>query len=205
MALVAFAAAQATAAAVLEVTVVDAGGTPLPDAAVYAIPIASAVETRARPATVEQLDREFIPYMSVVQVGTSVAFPNRDAILHHVYSFSPAKSFEIKLYTGNAPTEIVFDKPGVVTLGCNIHDWMVAYLLIVATPHFAKTDNAGAARIRDLPGGAYEIRTWHPQQRAAVAMYPMTFDASGTQRAAFVVDAAPRKAKFKPPLDRLRY
>lgn len=192
--------------AALEVSVVDAAGNPLPEAAVYATPASGAVEARGRPtAVIEQVEREFVPHVSIVQVGTAVTFPNRDSILHHVYSFSPAKPFEIKLYHGRSPTEIVFDKPGTVTLGCNIHDWMTAYVLVVGTPHFARTDARGVARIAELPAGAYELRAWHPQQRAAAAPHAVTLQASAFERAAFVVDAAARKARYKPPLDRLRY
>lgn len=192
------------AAASLEATVRDAAGAPLPDAVVYAMPASGPSVARGAHVEVQQVEREFVPYVSVVQVGTAVAFPNRDTMLHHVYSFSPAKSFEIKLYTGKSPTEIVFDKPGVVTLGCNIHDWMLAYVLVVSTPYFARADAAGNARLRDLPAGAYELHAWHPQQRAAASSRPITLDAAPA-RVQFTVDAPPRKAKFKPPLDRLKY
>ena len=181
-------------------------GLPVADAVVYALPATG--ESDAKPGrlhVIEQVDREFVPYVSVVQTGTAVTFPNRDPILHHVYSFSPAKPFEIKLYTGKSPTEIVFDKPGVITLGCNIHDWMLAYVLVVSTPHFARTDASGNARLRDLPAGAYELRAWHPQQRTAPASLLLTLDAAASPSAAMVVDAAARKSKFKPPLDRLKY
>lgn len=206
VALLAGTLAAAAHAATLEVSVIDAAGQPLADAAVYATPAAGGSEARGRPtAVIEQVDREFVPYVTVVQAGTAVTFPNRDAILHHVYSFSPAKPFEIKLYMGKSPTEIVFDKAGTVTLGCNIHDWMSAYVLVVNTPHFARTDARGLARIADVPAGAYELRAWHPQQRAAAAAHATTLAAQDVQRAAFVVDAAPRKARYKPPLDRLKY
>lgn len=192
-------------AASLQAKVSDSAGRPLADAVVYAI--AGAADTRPPKAVVavEQVDREFVPYVTVVQTGTTVTFPNRDPILHHVYSFSPAKSFEIKLYTGNSPTEVVFDKPGVVTLGCNIHDWMIGYVLVVSTAHFAKTDAAGVARLRDLPAGAYDLHAWHPQQRAAPAPQRVTLEASAAPAVAFAIDAPARKPKFKPPLDRLKY
>jgi plastocyanin len=176
------------------------------DAVVYAMPAAGPLEARpGRNAQIEQIDREFVPYVSVVQTGTSVAFPNRDPIMHHVYSFSPAKSFEIKLYSGKSPVEITFDKPGVVTLGCNIHDWMVGHVFVVSTPWFAKTDSKGLARMHDLPAGRYEIHAWHPRQRAEAAAQAVALDAQAALSADFTIDAAPRKVKFKPPLDRLRY
>ena len=203
---IAMAVAAAANAAVLEVSVVDAAGQPLADAAVYAVPASGAIEARGKPtAVIEQVDREFVPYVSVVQAGTAVTFPNRDAILHHVYSFSPAKPFEIKLYAGPSPREIVFDRAGTVTLGCNIHDWMTAYVLVVGTPHFTRTDAGGLARIADLPAGSYELRAWHPQQRAEAPARNATLAATANERVAFMVDAAPRKARYKPPLDRLKY
>ena len=193
-------------AATLEAQVLDAAGKPVADAVVYATPASGPQEARtAKTVDVAQADREFVPYVSVIQTGTSVAFPNRDPMQHHVYSFSPAKSFEIKLYTGRSPGEVRFDKPGIVTLGCNIHDWMIAYILVVSTPHFARTDGRGNASLRDLPAGSYEVRVWHPGQRKAVEPQALVLEAQGRVPAAFVADVAPRKPRYKPPLDRLKY
>jgi plastocyanin len=192
-------------AATLEVRVRDASGAPVPDAAVYAVPASGPVDARnARAVSIEQVDREFVPYVTVVQAGTPVSFPNRDPIQHHVYSFSPAKPFEIKLYTGNSP-EILLDRPGLVTLGCNIHDWMIAYIVVVPTPHFGRTDAAGAARLRDLPAGAYELRAVHPNQRAPAPAQNPALEAAAAATASFVLDVAPRKPRYKPPMDRARY
>ena len=130
----------AAAAGTLEVSVRDGGGALVGDAAVWAVPASGGTEARGRTLEIAQEDREFVPFVTVVQAGTAVAFPNRDPILHHVYSFSPAKPFEIKLYTGKSPQEVVFDKPGIVVLGCNIHDWMLAYVAVVPTPHFARSE-----------------------------------------------------------------
>ena len=192
-------------AASLDVQVRDAAGKPVREAIVYAMPSSGPQETQGKTAVVEQIDREYVPYVSAIQTGTSVTFPNRDSILHHVYSFSPAKSFEIKLYTGKSPTDIVFDKPGVVSLGCNIHDWMIAYILVVSTPHFGRTGEDGAVRLKDLPAGSYEVRAWHPQQREPGSPHLFTLGATTESRAALALDVAPRKSKYKPPLDRLKY
>lgn len=190
----------------LDAFVRDSAGMPVADAVVYAMPASGPADARpGRVAQIEQQDREFVPYVSVIQAGTTVTFPNRDPILHHVYSFSPAKAFEIKLYTGKSPGGILFDKPGVVTLGCNIHDWMVGYLLVVQSPYFAKTDSGGVARIRDLPAGAYELHTWHPQQRAATEPRRLVLDVAAPPSVEITLDTLPRKPKFKPPLDRLKY
>jgi plastocyanin len=196
---------QTAGAASLEVEVRDTRGKPVADAAVYAVPASGPVDARnPRTVTIEQLDREFQPYVTVLQSGTRVTFPNRDPILHHVYSFSPAKQFEIKLYTGNSREE-VFDRPGVVTLGCNIHDWMIAYIVVVPTPHFGRSDEAGVVRLRDVPAGTYEVRVYHPNQRAQAANQAAALEAQSAARMAFVVDTSARKPRYKPPLDRLRY
>jgi plastocyanin len=191
--------------AALDVEVRDPAGKPVADTAVYAI--SSSGGTDAKPGKtveIQQVDREFVPYLTVIQTGTTATFPNRDPILHHVYSFSPAKSFEIKLYTGRSPSSITFDKPGVVTLGCNIHDWMIGYVLIVSTPHFAKTDATGTAHL-ELPAGSYEVQAWHPRLREPLAPVNISIDAAAGRSLAFTVDAIPRRAKYKPPLDRLKY
>ena len=182
----------------------DSAGSPVVDAVVYAVAAAGGVEMRGKKiVAVEQLDREFVPYVSVIQAGTTVTFPNRDPILHHVYSFSTARAFEIKLYTGKSPSEILFDKPGVVTLGCNIHDWMIGYILVVPTAYFGKSDASGVARLGDVPAGSYELRAWHPQQRAAAPNQALALESNA--RAHFAIEVLPRKPKYKPPLDKLRY
>ncbi|MEP7067898.1 MAG: methylamine utilization protein [Usitatibacter sp.] len=205
MVLVALALSRAGAAASIEAQVRDAQGKPVADAAVYALSTTGTPDARGKTVAIAQVDREFVPYVTVLQAGTVASFPNRDPILHHVYSFSPAKRFEIKLYSGKSPSEVLFDKPGVVTLGCNIHDWMIGYVLVVSTPYFGRTDAAGIARLRDVPSGSYEIHAWHPQQRGAAAPLAYSLDPGAATAAAFTIDIVPRKAKYKPPLDRLKY
>jgi len=150
--------------ATLSSIVKDADGKPVKDAVIYANPLTGSLAAGKRPlnTVMDQVDKEFIPYVLPVQVGTSVRFPNKDNIRHHVYSISPAKRFELPLYKGTPSFPVVFDKPGVVVLGCNIHDWMVAYIYVVETPYFATTGQDGSAAIHDLPQGSYEVRVWHP-------------------------------------------
>jgi plastocyanin len=192
-------------AASIDAQVRDVTGKPVADAAVYAMPIGTAPDARRKTVAVEQVEREFVPYVTVIQTGTTVTFPNRDPILHHVYSFSPPKSFEIKLYSGKSPVSVLFDKAGVVTLGCNIHDWMIGYIFVVSTPYFGKTDASGTARLRDMPAGTFQLQVWHPQQRAAAPAATIALDAGASPAIAFTLDTAARKAKYKPPLDRLKY
>ena len=117
----------------------------------------------AEPVTIEQRDEEFAPYVTPILVGTKIAFSNRDSVQHQVYSLSKPKRFELPLYSGNARETVTFDQPGVVTLGCNIHDWMVAYIVVLATPHFAASGTDGTASIGALPAGRYQLEVWHPR------------------------------------------
>ncbi len=150
------------AAATLSVQVGDQSSTALPDAVVYAVPVNGKAPAR-QPlgAIIDQVNRQFTPLVSVIQVGTAVSFPNKDNIRHQVYSFSPAKTFELKLYSGVPSQPVTFDKPGLVVMGCNIHDRMLAYVQVVDTPWFAKTGADGAARIEGLPAGDYQVHVWH--------------------------------------------
>lgn len=148
-------------AADLSVQVLDQAGNPLSNAVVYLeTSVKSAVKSTTE-ANVDQKNKQFSPIVSVVQVGTSVNFPNKDSVRHHVYSFSPAKTFELKLYSGVPAKPVVFDKPGTVILGCNIHDNMLAYIHIVDTPYFGKTDVNGMVKFTDLPTGQHTLKAWH--------------------------------------------
>jgi len=152
----------AASAASLRLLVVDQTGAPVKDAVIYAVPLNGKLPaTKAAGAVIDQVKRQFVPLVSVAQTGAAVTFPNKDNIEHDVYSFSPAKRFELDLYHGIPASPVVFDKPGLVVMGCNIHDQMVAYLLVVDTPYFAKTDATGAASIENLPAGAYKMTAWH--------------------------------------------
>lgn len=149
-------------AADLIVDVKDAVDAPVIDTVVYAEPLSGQVAmSKKNTVIIEQKGRKFLPLVSVVQTGTDISFPNNDSVRHHVYSFSPAKSFELQLYSGVPGAPVTFDKPGTVVVGCNIHDKMVAYIHAVATPYFGKTDNAGKVILAGLPSGKYRIKAWH--------------------------------------------
>jgi hypothetical protein len=111
----------------------------------------------------DQVQKQFLPAVLAVRSGTRVSFPNRDDIRHQVYSFSPAKRFELRLYKDTPSEPVLFDKPGLVVLGCNIHDWMVGYIYVTDDPWFAVSDEAGKLHIDDLPVGRYHVTLWHPQ------------------------------------------
>lgn len=152
-------------AADVAVRVLDGAGARVVDAVVSLQPLAGtpvAIRTHVA-AAMDQRGLRFMPFVLPVQTGSLVSFPNSDNVRHHVYSFSPAKRFELRLYAGNHASTVMFDKPGIVTLGCNIHDWMVGYIYVVDTPYFARTDANGLARVVDVPAGAYAVRLWHPR------------------------------------------
>jgi plastocyanin len=176
-------AAAAATAGPVSVQVSDAQGQPLVGAVVYLdSPAAARAVKPLAGAEIVQSERQFVPQVAVVTRGTAVMFPNLDTVRHHVYSLSPAKRFELKLYIGKPQAPVVFDQPGVAVLGCNIHDQMVGFVLIVDTPYHARTDAQGRAAI-DAPAGDYRLRTWHPdfavgapalEQPLAVAAAPVT-------------------------------
>jgi plastocyanin len=153
----------------LRVTVKDHKGKNIADAVVLAVAAdpRNALHSRPPQDAVDQVDKQFVPYVKPIFVGSTVRFPNSDNIRHQVYSFSPAKKFELPLYGGTNAPPVIFDKPGVVVLGCNIHDWMIGYIYVAETPFFAKTGPLGTASIMDMPPGEYTVRIWHPSMERA--------------------------------------
>jgi plastocyanin len=165
-------------------TVTDQQGRAVADAVIVAVPVDGNMRTAQRPreGSVDQIDKEFSPRVTVVQLGTSVTFPNHDDVRHQVYSFSPPKRFELPLYAGVPAQPIVFDKPGVVILGCNIHDWMVGYIYVSESPFFAKTGKDGKAVLAELPPRAYVVRVWHPQLEMSEDATHKTIDLARDRR-----------------------
>jgi len=188
------AAAGTVPAAPLEVSVSDAAGKPLAGAVVFAE--SAQARSLVKPAAgveIAQVSKQFQPLVSVVPVGTAVSFPNRDTVRHHVYSFSPTKPFEIKLYVGTPASPVVFDKPGIAVLGCNIHDQMVAWVVVVDTPYVGQTGPDGRLLLPELPAGSYTLRAWHPSQPpgAAASEQPLAMGASRQQAGVKLVNARP--------------
>ena len=153
--------AAGASAAGITVEVTDGNGAPLADVVVaLELDGQSGAVKAPTSSQIEQRGLKFIPLVSVIQTGTRMLFPNNDKVRHHIYSFSPAKKFDQKLYSGVAAAPQVFDKAGTVVLGCNIHDSMIAYVKVVDTPHFGKTDSAGRLRF-DAPSGKGRLQVWH--------------------------------------------
>jgi plastocyanin len=175
------------AAADLQAVVLDAAGQPVPSVVLVATPInpvtplrpaqsasAQTSGTNASPAIMDQINKEFVPEVLVIRAGTLVLFPNSDSVAHQVYSFSPAKRFALPLYRGRQYPPVAFDQPGIVTLGCNIHDHMVGYIVVTESPYFAQTDAQGRATLRTLPIGTYRISAWHPRFSEQVSEQSIT-------------------------------
>lgn len=151
-------------AAELRGRVVASDGTGVAGAIVFVrtpVPPPTGSGTPAPTAIMDQVDKQFVPHVLAIAAGTAVRFPNRDQIHHHVYSFSRVKSFDLPLSKGEEAAPVLFDSPGVVKVGCNIHDWMMGVILVVPTPCFATTDDGGAFVLRDVPNGEVTITAWH--------------------------------------------
>jgi plastocyanin len=147
----------------LSVTVLKRDGTPLAGAV-----ISAEAESPALPPAppvkgiMDQVNLAFVPDVLVIPVHSTVQFPNSDPISHQVYSFSSARSFQLPLYRGKPYPPVTFDQPGVVTLGCNIHDNMLSYIVVTAAPFFGRTASKGEWNSGVVPNGRYRLRVWHP-------------------------------------------
>lgn len=198
--LAALLAAPQAGASEIAASVTDETGAPVADAVVVAVPDVPARLPAPKLETIVQEDKEFKPFVKAVLVGTPVAFPNRDDVQHHVYSFSPARAFELKAYLGTPPAPVMFDRPGPVALGCNIHDWMLAYIYVSESPYFALTGADGKVRLGNLPPGKYAVRVWHARLAVpeATTARPIGVAGSGSVETAWSVklkrDARIRRA-----------
>ena len=174
------------AAAPLTVRVVDSTGHPVRDAVVTFTPNGGAARAPRGGGhyAVSQQNLQFHPFLTIVPIGADVSFPNLDPTKHHVYSFSPAKRFELKLFARNQSRSVHFDKPGVVALGCNIHDQMSAFIFVTDSAWTARTNGQGIASFSDAPNAPGHVSVWHPYLRAP----------GGTMQQA--VAAAQRNATF---------
>lgn len=194
----------------LILTVTDEAGTPLADAALVLEPEGangrpgggegdgsggSEVGKAPAPATIVQRQKTFLPRVTTIGTGALVSFPNEDTVRHHVYSFSPAKTFELKLYLGTPAAPVLFDKPGLVVLGCNIHDHMVAYILVGDSPWHGVTGSDGRLVLKDVPAGAYRLRHWHPRWAGLAEPQTVPLQVGGAQPAPLVIPARPAPSR----------
>lgn len=150
--------------------VTNAKGEPVAQAVVFIKSLPADAQSAKVPASIEmdQVQRQFVPHLLLIPVGAEVRFPNRDQIHHHVYSFSRTKSFELPLYKEEEAPPVRFETPGVVKIGCNIHDWMSAIIFVSPTPYFAVSDEAGKFLLPDVPNGSYALLAWHELSQVKV-------------------------------------
>lgn len=170
------------------IEVSDQSGQPLKDAVVYfeggnIKPLGNKTS-----AEIIQKSKRFNPLITVVQTGSQVYFPNQDSVRHHVYSFSPIKKFELKLYSGIPANPVLFDKAGTAVLGCNIHDTMLAYVHVVDTPHFTKTDSKGMARLATQSDTGVQIKVWHYAQKDELSVYSQPLKVEADKPIRIVLD-----------------
>lgn len=140
----------------------------------------------AQPQEMNQIKTQFVPHILMAQKGAKISFPNSDSVQHHVYSFSEAKTFELKLYKDQKPEPLPFEQTGQVTLGCNIHDWMLAYIYVVDTPFFAKTNESGLVKL-DIPKGKYRVNLHSPLLQGMDAEFSLELDASSAVPKSFTI------------------
>lgn len=174
-------------AADVQVQVQDASGRSVADAVVFLE--SEQARRQVRPVAgleMAQNHKQFVPQVLIVPVGSEVRFPNRDTVRHHVYSFSPAKKFELKLYAGTPAQPVRFEQSGVVVLGCNIHDQMVGWVLVLDTPYYAQTSASGQAALSAVPAGRYRLRTWHARLPAGAPVPEQALEVSASGATALV-------------------
>jgi plastocyanin len=177
LALLALCLAGAAQAADLTIVIRDGNGRPVEDAVVIA-------DAAGRPApapgrfVINQRNMQFVPYVLVIPAGSTVEFGNLDPYRHHVYSFSPAKKFELRLFGQGETRPVRFDRPGLVSIGCNIHDAMQAFIQVVDTPFARKSDETGRVTLRGVPSQIRQIRVYHPLLRAPGNQMTVAVDAN---------------------------
>ncbi|TLY61553.1 MAG: methylamine utilization protein [Gammaproteobacteria bacterium] len=177
-------------AATIAITVQEPGGHPLAGTVITVHPLGSQSQPApAVHAVMDQVSRAFEPDLLVIPVGSTVAFPNSDSVSHQIYSFSPTKRFQLPLYRGTPYPPVRFDQAGVVTLGCNIHDDMVAFLLVTDAPFYGRTDATGSWSA-EIPRGRYRVSVWHPRLRDEAADLQRELTIGETDRATLTLRLA---------------
>lgn len=150
-------------AASLDINVVDTKGKAARDVVVTLMPERGRIDARApERGVIDQRRETYLPLVTIIRVGGSLIFTNNDTTMHQVYSFSPIKQFQLETDRGQTSKPVIFEKPGVAAIGCNIHDNMVAYVFVSDAPFAVLSDANGHARLSDIPQGSYRARIWHP-------------------------------------------
>ena len=186
--------AMPASASALLVTVLKRDGHPLSGAVITA-EAETGVPGAAPPlrAIMDQVNLAFVPDVLVVPLHSTVLFPNSDVVGHQVYSFSSARQFQLPLYRGKPYPPVQFDQPGIVTLGCNIHDNMIGYIVVTAAPFYGRSDARGEWQQHDLPAGRYRVRVWHPLLNETQELM-QSFDSAAGEKLEFRLSKALRPA-----------
>jgi plastocyanin len=172
----------------VSVSVLQTDGKPVVGAIVTLHPLDAA--SRPSPPTravMDQVNLAFDPDVLVIPVGSTVEFPNTDTTRHQVYSFSPAHPFQLPLYRGKPYPPERFDRAGLVTLGCNIHDDMLAYIMVTDAAYFGRTNAAGNWSVGTVPRGRYRVEVWHPRVRDAAPELQRELTVGDSERAEVTV------------------
>ena len=208
--------ATASVAQTLQVSIIDSEGNPVADAVVELIvpqetpQQGQADRTTAQIHNIDQVDKEFVPNVTAITVGDQVSFPNSDDILHHVYSFSTARTFNIPLYGRGDSNDYAeqFPLTGVIEIGCNIHDWMLAYIYVGDGNRVAISDQSGIALVQNITPGNYEYHIWHARASGDEDSQPRNVDiiAGETTVHEVVLELArDRRVRRAPSANRQRY
>ncbi len=189
-------------AAQLQLDLKGPDGRPVADAVVSFTPAAgvSGAVKLDTPREMAQQHITFVPHVLLVPVGAVVSFPNLDRVRHHVYSFSPAKRFELKLYGQEQARTVLFDKAGVVALGCNIHDKMSAYIVVVDTPYAAQSDANGRATLKTVPDGPGVLTIWSERLKTPDNQIVQRVALQGQRQETQVLDVRPPVAAMAMPM-----
>ncbi|TAG03381.1 MAG: methylamine utilization protein [Betaproteobacteria bacterium] len=193
------AAITTTQAATVVAQISDRAGNPVSNAVVYVLPVGSKAPAAkaGASATVEQVGMKFEPFVSVVQAGTRMRFPNKDRAEHHLKTLSGPTMFDFQVYTKKEPEPVLFDKTGQVTLQCLFHGWMSAHIYVVDSPWFGKTAKGGSTVIEDIPAGEYDVFVTHPSLLIPTQVSPsmprrVKLDASSVQTVQAKFDFVPK-------------
>lgn len=165
----------------LTVQITDAKGNSVPNAVITYTPLNAdgGVQELASQHVISQENLRFQPFVTLAPVDAQIAFKNEDSVLHHVFSFSKGNRFDLKLFGRDAPQEVTFKNPGIVTIGCNIHDGMISHIFISDAPFAAQTDADGHVQLEGVPSGDGELVVWHPllRQRGNRILQTLSVDA----------------------------